>query len=329
MSKIRFILVIVFIILLLSLTLIPCFADVLDTPDDYAIFPFLYDFLPEWDMDNIASNQLAYILDGNDLLFSRTDFYTFPIYGGDEGEYFTILPDWLSPDMGIVLSNTVWHESIDAYFYLYCDQYEYSEYHDVTIDYYIDLVYDQDDRFTDGIIEIYVNDSIDGSLVCYMQYTIEPVVRSDRLVLHVYIDNLVITPDELDGRPWNFDYYVALCPKRNGISVATNLIVPIVGNEYLEYLRCSPRSFYGGFMGYANEYAQDYYELGFANGKNVGESNVYLDGIFGDFFNGVTDAINNFTLFVYDNTAVTLGTVFAAGIGIALFIWILKIFAGG
>lgn len=330
MTIIRIILVIVSIVLLLSLTLIPCFADVIDEPEDYAVFPFIYYYLDSWGMDNIASNQLAFILDSQNQLFDKISFYSFNLAGGDEGTRLYSIPVWLK-DGALTLGGYVWHEHITAELYYYTDQYDISAYHTVDINYYLDLVFDQDGRFADGVIEFYAHDIETGLNVLAVYYSLSPVIRSGSVVLEVTMDSCYIDGDELEARPWNFDFYVAFVPTQN--TALSDMVIPIMGDDDLEYVRSNPSAFLSGYMGYVNEFLPEVtdglYDDGFEAGKNVGESNVFLGGIFGDFFKGVTDAINNFTLFVYDNQAVTLGIVFSAGIGIALFIWILKIFAGG
>lgn len=84
------------------------------------------------------------------------------------------------------------------------------------------------------------------------------------------------------------------------------------------------------------------YQVGYTDGisENVSYSDGYDDGyeeavrqiesgdfgrnFLGDIFGNITVAINEFRLFQYDGTWVTLGTVLAASIGISLFIWLLK-----
>lgn len=72
------------------------------------------------------------------------------------------------------------------------------------------------------------------------------------------------------------------------------------------------------------------YDRGYLQGKTEGESSNIGDNLIGSGFSAITDSLNHIILYQSsEGTVVTLWVVICGAIGIALFIWVLKLFAGG
>lgn len=71
------------------------------------------------------------------------------------------------------------------------------------------------------------------------------------------------------------------------------------------------------------------YNLGYLAAERAIDSGEWGANFIGNIFGNITSALNNFKLYEHNGLAITLGAVLAAGIGISLFIWILKCIAGG
>lgn len=73
----------------------------------------------------------------------------------------------------------------------------------------------------------------------------------------------------------------------------------------------------------------DAYNKGYDKARSEITSGEFGENLIGGMFNNINAAVTGFRLFEYNGTWITLGTVFAAGIGISLFVWLLKCIAGG
>lgn len=150
----------------------------------------------------------------------------------------------------------------------------------------------------------------------------------------------------IDDTPWAFGReldWLDLCVGFTDIyqvgfpmvNLLTQLLYGSVTDSYVLY----PATFKQAYI-YALNNASDSaeaYQRGFNDGYDDGyttavneiESGDFGRNFLGDIFGNLTVSLNEFRLFQYDGTWVTLGSVLAASIGISLFIWLLKCMAGG
>lgn len=89
----------------------------------------------------------------------------------------------------------------------------------------------------------------------------------------------------------------------------------------------------GEQIGYNEGYENGYWE-GYQEGEYTGESNAngqnFGQNLIGNTFNGILGALNSITIYQTPNgTPVTIMGIVWGVIGIAVFIWILKLFVGG
>lgn len=125
----------------------------------------------------------------------------------------------------------------------------------------------------------------------------------------------------------------------NGLYDDTGLLTTIgmlffgdyTGNHY------SPNDFYNGFADGNAHYESAVniaYQEGYQDAVSEIDSGSFGKNILGSVFSAPFDMLNDFKLIEWklDNgslISVSLGTVVSAGIGVSLFIWLLKVFRGG
>lgn len=112
-----------------------------------------------------------------------------------------------------------------------------------------------------------------------------------------------------------------------------------VNSDYVDYFYYGSDDgwnfgFSSGYdAGYEKGYSQstiDSYNEGYAEGYAVGTSEMFGLNMLGDTLSAPVDALNNFTIYTTSNGfEVTLWGVLSAVIGAGLFIWFIKMFAGG
>lgn len=160
----------------------------------------------------------------------------------------------------------------------------------------------------------------------------EVVLYSLRVDGLVQADGTYLTVDQIIESDvpvyWSFAF-------RTVYNAMNDISSIVLGDDFVPVI--SPRSLLFGWVygsneggGASQEELDVAYDLGFDAGFEAG----FADDLIGDTFSAPFNALSRFTLFQWEDPAgnvhvITLMGVIGAGIGISLFIWFLKLFAGG
>lgn len=142
-----------------------------------------------------------------------------------------------------------------------------------------------------------------------------------------YLENI---RDEINGTNIPVDSNMYLY-----FAFSTSAVYPDLLNEFMfNTTVLHPNAFYRGLTNGIEASYEQGYEQGKIDGINTIKDGEFGEQFIGSVFRAPFDALRNFTLveWQYNNGTtftITLATVVSAGIGIALFIWFLKLFAGG
>lgn len=111
------------------------------------------------------------------------------------------------------------------------------------------------------------------------------------------------------------------------VNIISSLLFPTPTYDYLTY----PASYYDGYISIHNE---DAYQTGYNDAINDAGSGAFGRNFLSGIFTAPLNALRSFTLVEWTTAngtfiSINLLTILSAVIGLALFIWFLKMFAGG